>query len=194
MTQTPRGGEGAPRPDNLPAEVQDAIVGDPDQTWRVLGLVTDWIKHAEAKAAATLAAAGVSASVLYNLVRNVTQQNALLDVAAVACAICIVLGGLSAAWALRPRLWAKEEATSNLYFNHIARRHPKKGMGAAYSPALNALTTDRAALVDEIAGQVWSNAHVAKAKFQAANVGLTFVLGGIALLATTAIIVAWKTW
>lgn len=192
---------GAERPNSdemaEPAEQaveSNAIVGDPDQTWHVLGLVNDWIKHAETKAAGTLAAAGVSAGVLYNLVKDVTDPSRLLDVVAVACAVCIILGGISAAWALRPRLWPKDEPTSNLYFHHIARKHPKKGKGAEYLPVLSALTKDHAALVTEIAGQVWSNAHVAKAKFQAANIGLTFVLLGIVLLGATACTVVWNTW
>jgi hypothetical protein len=172
----------------------NAIVGDPDQTWRVLGLVNDWIKHAEAKAAGTLAAAGVSAGVLYNLVKDVADPSRLLNLVAVACAVCIIVGGLSAAWALRPRLWSNEEPTSNLYFHHIARRHPKKGKGTEYLPTLIALTKDHAGLVTEIAGQVWSNAHVAKSKFQAANVGLVFVLLGIVFLGATACAVAWNTW
>lgn len=175
------------------AEVSE-MVGDPDQTWRVLGLVNDWIKHAETKAAGTVAAAGVSAGVLYNLVKNVTNSSRLLDLIAVACAVCIALGGLSAAWALHPRLWSKEEPTSNLYFHHIARKHPKNRRGADYLPTLSALTTNHAALVAEIAGQVWVNAHVAKAKFQAANIGLTFVLLGIVLLGATAFTVFWNTW
>lgn len=141
--------------DQPSGDESNAIVGDPDQTWRVLGLVNDWIKHAETKAAGTLAAAGVSGGVLYNLVKGVTDPSRLLDVVAVACAVCIILGGLCAAWALRPRLWSKEEPTSNLYFHHIARRHPKKGKGTEYLPTLGALTKDHAALVADIAGQVW---------------------------------------
>lgn len=177
-----------------PAADLPLVVGSPDQSWRVLGLVNDWIKHAETKAAGTLAAAGVSAGVLYNLVKDLNHPGLLIDVLTFACATGIVLGGLCAAWALRPRLWSREEPTSNLYFHHIARKHPKKDKGADYLPALGVLTTDDAALVNEIAGQVWANAHVAKAKFQAANLGLTFVLLAIILLGATACAVASHTW
>lgn len=172
----------------------DAIVGDPEQSWLVLSLVNAWIKHAETKATGTLAAAGVSGGVLYNLVKDVTDSSRLLDVIAFACAACIFLGGISAAWALLPRLWSREEPKSNLYFYHIARKHPKKSNGTEYLATLSALTKDHAALVAEISGQVWANSHVAKKKFQAANFGLTFVLFGIVLLAAAACTVAWDTW
>ena len=45
--------------------------GCSDDAWRVLLLINDWIKHADAKTAGTLAAAGVSAGVLYSVVSDV---------------------------------------------------------------------------------------------------------------------------
>lgn len=195
QSQSPEGGQPIEPPESGGTTTDTpVVVGSPDQTWRVLGLVNDWIKHAETKAAGTLATAGVSAGVLYNLLKDLNHSGWLIDALAFACATCIVLGGLSAAWALRPRLWSREEPTSNLYFHHIARKHPKKSKGLDYLSTLGALTRDDAALVNEIAGQVWSNAHVAKAKFQAANIGLTFVLVGIVLLGGTACAVASHTW
>lgn len=176
-------------PDNGPA-----LVADPAEVWRILGLVNDWIKHAETKAVGTLAAAGVSAGVLYNLVKNVSDPNWILDVVAVPCALCITVGGLFAVWALRPRLRAREEPTSGLYFHHIARRHPRQTKGTAYLAELHGLTNDREALVVDISSQVWANAHVATDKFKAGNIGLTLVLAGIVLLGLTSAIVAWKTW
>lgn len=40
---------------------------DPDQAWKALSLVNDWVRHAETKVIATLAAAGVSGGLLYKL-------------------------------------------------------------------------------------------------------------------------------
>jgi hypothetical protein len=179
---------------SVPPSPEELDAGDPDQTWRILGLVNDWIRHAETKAAGTLAAAGVAAGVLYNLVKDIEDPDRLLDVIAILCAGCIIAGGLCAAWALRPRLRSRDEPTSNLYFHHIARKHPKQSRGSDYLETLRALTRDHQALVAEIAAQVWSNAHIAKSKYAAANLGLTFVLGGIMLLAATALTAAWKTW
>lgn len=177
-----------------PGDIAAPLVADPAEVWRILSLVNDWIKHAEAKAAGTLAAAATSAGILYNLVKDVTNTSRLLDIVAILCAACISGGGIFAAWALRPRLWAKEEPTSKLYFHHIARRHPRPTKGAEYLAELHGLTNDREALVVDISSQVWANAHVATDKFRAANIGLSLVLAGVLLLGLTSTIVAWKTW
>lgn len=173
--------------------VEKHVTGDPEQTWRILGLVNDWIRHAETKSAGTLAAAGVEAGVFYNLVKDVSEPGWLLWVVGAPCVLLIVTGGAFASWALRPRLWSGEAPTSNLYFDHIARGHPKPTKGAEYLQALHGLTSDNQALVDEIAAQVWANAHVATSKFKWGNFGLTCVLGALPLLAVTALIVAIKT-
>ncbi len=162
--------------------------------WRILGLVNDWIKHAETKAAGTLAAASVSAGVLFNLVKDVSNPSRLLDIVAILCAMSIASGGVCAVWALRPRLRAREDPTSKLYFHHIARRHPKPTKGVEYLAELHGLTRDGEALVADISSQIWANAHVATDKFKAGNIGLFLVLIGIVLLGVTSVIVAWKTW
>jgi len=40
---------------------------DPEQAWKALSLVNEWVRHAEGKIIAALAAAGVSGGLLYNL-------------------------------------------------------------------------------------------------------------------------------
>ena len=47
----------------------DRIEPQPDQAWKALGLVNEWVRHAETKVAATLAATGVTAGALLNGVR-----------------------------------------------------------------------------------------------------------------------------
>jgi hypothetical protein len=163
---------------------------DPDQSWRILGLVTEWIKHAEAKAAGTLAAASVSGGILYSLVENQASAGFFLSVSAVICCALIIAGGLSAAWALRPRLWSREAPKSSLYFNHIAKAHPKKAGSAAYLDALRLVTASHEALVAEIADQIWANAQVAKTKYAWASVGLAFILLAIVALGATTLAVA----
>ncbi len=56
-------------------------VPDADQAWKALGLVNDWIKHAEAKASAAMAASGVSAVLLYNLDKSQTNATTTIQVA-----------------------------------------------------------------------------------------------------------------
>lgn len=180
--------------DEIPEMAVASVAGNPDQAWKMLGLVNDWIKHAETKAAGTVAASGISAGVLYNLMKGVTDPGKCIEVPAVICGIFITIAGLSAAWALRPRLWAREDPTSNLYFEHIARRHGRKAGFAEYDKTVRVLSTEDAALVGEIAGQIWANAHVARAKYRWASIGLTAVLLALAALAVTALAVAKSGW
>ena len=174
--------------------VVEAIAGNPDQAWKMLGLINDWIKHAETKAAGTIATSGVAAGVLYNLLKGVTNPGKSIEVPAAICAVFIAVAGLSAAWALRPRLWSREEPTSSLYFDHIARRHRRRSGVAEYDKTVRALSAEDAALVGEIAGQIWANAHVARAKYRWASIGLTAVLFALVALAATALAVAKSGW
>lgn len=185
---------GAEAADEIPEMVVESVAGNPDQAWKMLGLVNDWIKHAETKAAGTVAASGISAGVLYNLLKGVSTPGRWIEVPAAVCGVFIAIAGLSAAWALRPRLWAREEPTSNLYFDHIARRHRRKSGVDEYDKTVRALSAEDAALVGEIAGQIWANAHVARAKYRWASIGLTAVLVALAALAVTAFAIAKSSW
>jgi hypothetical protein len=172
----------------------EAVAGNPDQAWKMLSLVNDWIKHAETKAAGTIAASGISAGVLYNLLKDLTDPGKWIEVPAAICGVLVSIAGLAAAWALRPRLWSREEPTSNLYFDHIARRHGRREGGAAYGETVRALSAADAKLVGEIAGQIWANARVARAKYRWANIGLSAVLLALVALAATALAVARTGW
>lgn len=168
----------------------DPSVGNPDQAWRILDLTNGWIRHGEAKAAATIAAAGVSAGVLYNLHKDVVEPNTWTQVGTVSSVILIAIAGLAAAWSLRPRLWSRSKPTSSLYFSHIARQHGRSAGAEQYRALVRRLTVDEEALTDQIADQIWANAHVARAKFSWANVGLTAILLALFALAFTAFAVS----
>ena len=130
----------------------EAVAGNPDQAWKMLSLVNDWIRHAEAKAAGTIATSGIAAGVLFNLLKDVNGNAKCVEIPAAICAALVAVAGLSAAWALRPRLWSREEPTSNLYFHHIARRHSRKSGGVAYGETVRASSAADAELIGEIAG------------------------------------------
>lgn len=85
---------------------------DPARPWAVLGLVNDWVRHAEAKAGATLVATGVTGTALYNLIHNVKHPPLFLALFSTTAAVFVLLGGACGAAALRPRLWSREEPTS----------------------------------------------------------------------------------
>jgi hypothetical protein len=160
---------------------------DPDQAWKALGLVNDWIRHAETKTGATLAAAGVGGGVLYNLVKDQQHPSGWLTVAALLCGLATLTSAACALIALVPRLdlrrWAErlhlrkprprpepapdsadnppEDPTSVLFFHDIARTYSHLE-APSYADVLATLTSDKAQLTRQIGLQVHTNAHVAR--------------------------------
>ena len=74
-----------PRGPGRPTVVVAEVKGEPDHAWKALSLVNDWIKHAETKAGATLAAAGVVGGVLFNLMQDRHNAGWNLDIASTVC-------------------------------------------------------------------------------------------------------------
>lgn len=80
---TPGSGQEAPAP----------FAGNPELAWKALLLVVDWIKYAEVKAGGSIAAAGVLAGLLYNLVKS---QSHPAPVVAGTAVVATILTGLTA--------------------------------------------------------------------------------------------------
>jgi hypothetical protein len=177
MTTDPRGSETTPTGSIAPDCTTEA--------WKALGLVNDWLRHAEGKAGATLAALGVTGGLLYNLVKSQENISVFLAIVSTLCGLAVITGGVFALLALKPRLRSQEEATSRLYFDHIARRHP--GVNPApYQQELVVLVQSSSNLIAEIGQQIWSNSKVASVKYKwtaYALVSLAIALCSIALVA-----------
>ncbi|MFH9824824.1 Pycsar system effector family protein [Streptomyces bobili] len=156
---------------------------NPDHAWKALSLVIDWIKHAETKAGATLAAAGVTGGVLYNLVKDVQSPSSWLIISAILCALTVLATGLCAGLVLWPRLNMKEDPTSLLYFHHVARGHATSD---SYAASLAPLIRDAEALVTEIANQSWANSKVAHAKYMWGGRAIRLLLLALVALSLTA--------
>jgi hypothetical protein len=62
------------------------------------------VRHAETKPAATLAALGLTGSALYNLVTSQNDVSAFLAVVSTTCGAAVIVDGVFALLALRPRL------------------------------------------------------------------------------------------
>ncbi|MCV7316643.1 hypothetical protein H7J77_13970 [Mycolicibacillus parakoreensis] len=164
-------------------EVDPAV--DAAEAWKAVGLVNDWVKHAETKAAATLTAAGVMGGVLYNLVNGETSYDCLMRLAAPLCGLLVVAAAGSAIVALWPRLAKREPPTNALYFDHIARKHPDSP--TEYVKELRALVLAPEELLTQLGQQVWANARVARRKYQAVGWGLVFLFSGGAALGLVAL-------
>jgi pycsar effector protein len=156
---------------------------NPDHAWKALGLVIDWIKHAETKAGATLAATGVTGGALYSLIKDANTPSNWLIASTVLCALAVLGAGLCAGMVLWPRLKMKEDPTSLLYFHHIARGHAASD---TYATSLVALTRNMEVLVTEIASQSWANSRVAHDKYMWGGRAIRLLLCALIILAVTA--------
>lgn len=179
------------RRDDTPVmqELDSSVQPDLEQAWKILSLVTDWLRHAEAKLSVILAFAGVSAGVLFNLVKEQGDGSCVFNSAAVICCVTIVLAGVLAMLGLLPvtRLGRKRpegEAVANpLYFNDIADTYVK---ASDYLIVLKSLTTASDDLIRHIGQQVHANASVASRKYRFASWAMwallvdLLALGGVA--------------
>lgn len=182
----------------MSSDHDDQKHGDPDEAWQVLGLVNDWLKHAEAKAGLALATAGVLGGLLYSLVGDWIGPPWWIVVPLLLSVGCILAAGLCGAVAVIPRLWRKEPATSKVYYDHIARAYPRAtSKRPARLPEFEkdfARTTgSKSALFDELTAQVWVNAHIAATKYKWSTWAIVFVVAAAVAVALTAAGVAWES-
>ncbi len=202
----------APANEPPPDEPLPNPAPDPDQAWKALNLVNDWIRHAEAKTGATLAAAGVTGGVLYNLVKDQEHLSGWLCTVAVLCGVAIVACALCATIALVPRLSISsftsrlgihkrrpeptpggqpppEDPASVLFFAHIARDY-KHDDAPTYAQVLATLTSNPRQLTEQIGHQVHQNAHVARRKYRWSTGAIVTLVADLLLLGVTALLVA----
>jgi hypothetical protein len=160
---------------------------DPDQAWKALSLVNDWIKHSETKAGLALAATGVSGGVLYNLVKKIDSPTLPVSITAVLCGVAIVAAGTCAAAALIPRRKVPGQPKNSvnlLYYSDVARNYKECSKG--YASELSATTSNPCKLTNYIADQVRANSIVASRKFTYASgaiIALTLALAALGVLA-----------
>lgn len=96
--------QGSPADEEVGQDVPTPSTLQPEHAWKALSLVNDWVKHAETKSVATLAAAGVAGGVAYNLLKDQSNPGIILDLVAVVGCLMIFLAGLFAMAALAPQL------------------------------------------------------------------------------------------
>ncbi|MGE2690346.1 Pycsar system effector family protein [Mycolicibacterium pulveris] len=161
---------------------------EPDQAWKALSLVNEWIRHAETKAGVVLAASGVAGGALYNLVKNQSDPPCGIKVAAVIAGLLVFAAGFCATAALIPRrrVSGKPEDFSNLlFYSHVASKY--RHDEPSYSEVLTALTTNKGELTRHIANQVHANSIVAHRKFYFAAWSIGLFAGALVTLAVLAL-------
>jgi hypothetical protein len=162
---------------------------DPGHAWNVLAVVSESIRHAEMKGALIMGAAGAVGGLLYNLYGNDTHHRIIVDVAVAFCGLSTVAAATFAALCLTPRLRSKDGPNSVVYFHHIARRHNTATGFADYGAVLKTMSSDHDRLIEDIAAQIWANAHIACQKFLMARLGVIAILTAFVTLATIVIMI-----
>lgn len=159
-----------------------------EEVWHAFAQVNDWIRFADAKAAALLATGGV----LGGLLVNATPSSLPASRLGVATIVLFVLAATADAFsvlmsllALQPRLGARTAATSLIYFDHIARRFgdDRDGFVEAFADISTGAATD--ALSRDISRQIWANSLVARRKFRHVT-SATWLLGAAMLVSGVA--------
>ncbi|MEU6072731.1 Pycsar system effector family protein [Micromonospora sp. NPDC047074] len=155
-----------------------------DDAWKALAMVTDLIKHVETKTSVTLAATGVTAGILFNLVKEGDVRTPLVLAPAIVCAVGAIASGVFCGMALWPRLTKGGKPTGTLFFGHIAQSY--EGGPGEFQHAARALLQDREKLLNELSSQIWASAHVARMKYRWNRLALVSLLLSIASLAGVA--------
>lgn len=165
---------------------------DPDQAWKALSLINEWIRHSDAKAGVTLAFTGALATMLFNLVTSVRLRSCLFDVVVVGSCSLLLLTAAACAWTLTPRVNDRDAAPDSinrLFFASISKHF--KGQRLLYADVFSTLTSDPGELVKDLAHQIHANARIAtiKAKYAQLAIRLALAAGtgvaGIALIIGT---------
>jgi Family of unknown function (DUF5706) len=162
-----------------------------EESWRSLQQVNEWIRLADAKAGAVLAASGVLGAFLVNSVPrladfHVHSTRAALLTIAIACTGASALITLQT---LAPRLRVSE-ARSLIYFDHIALRYANDS--DAFVDTYIELVADENSLLRQVTEQVWANSVIARSKFR--RVGYAVRLLGLAMLTSGAAVVVARLW
>ena len=163
----------------------------PEEAWRALQQVNEWIRFADAKASAVLAGSGVLGAFLVRAIPRVSDFRVHpLRAVLLTVAICgIGVSTLITLQVLAPRL-RTGEARSLIYFDHVARRYG--GDRQAFLARYYRVAEDDALLCEQLAEQLWANSLVARRKFR--RVAFAIYALGIAMFAAGAAVVVGRLW
>lgn len=176
------------RKKSIPPE--STVLTNPEQAWKLLALINEWIRHSDAKAAVTLAFAAAMGTMLFNLVDGFTDRSLFFDAAVVAAVSLILLSAGFCAWTLTPRITDQEaspEQANLLFFGSIAVKF--KNDRGKYREELRLLTADPTALTRDLTDQIHANANIAAVKARAIQRGIRSALAAAAAVATVAVVV-----
>jgi hypothetical protein len=178
----------------------EASPPQPDHAWKALTVTNEWIRHADAKTGVTLAFAGATAAVMFNLVNRDATWTCALKVAVVTTSLALAFVAVCGGVALVPRVKrerpsggedetvGRDDAVNLLFFGDVHRKYGEDP--PTYREVLGTLTSDPARLTGQVADQIHANASIATVKFQWANRAIVCELAATVAVAVTALLVA----
>lgn len=165
-----------------------------DHAWKLLSLVNEWIRHADAKATATLAFTGALGTLLYNLVKKQTDAGVAFSVFTVLTCIALGLALLFCGLTLTPRIKDEKDhgdesdTINRIFFGSITKHYD--GQRPAFRDVVKTLVEDPHELIRDLADQIHTNARIATVKNNFAKWAIRSLLAAGVLLAVVAILVA----
>lgn len=151
---------------------------NPDHAWKALALVNEWIRHADTKAAVTLAFTGVLGTMTFNLVKDFQHRTFLFDVLVIVACVLLVATGAMCGLTLTPRFTEKkkkkkrnksadqdvkvDDVVNRLFYGSISKGFKDKRR--QYSDVMRALTADPVELTRDLSDQIHTNAGIATTK------------------------------
>lgn len=176
--------------DSIPAVNNWPSEPDPDQAWKALALVNDWIRHGDAKIGVTLAVTGAAGVMLFNLFKDAPDPSCWMKAFGVLAAIALFLAAASAVIGLVPQVKVgrrrePEAYTNLLFYKHIARGW--EGKPADFVRELGSLTFNKQELTEHIGEQVHANANVARRKYEWADRAIKSLASGLLFVALTSV-------
>ncbi|MCK2023573.1 hypothetical protein KZC52_11605 [Microbacterium sp. kSW2-24] len=182
-------------------QVKAAPDPNPEHAWKALALVNEWIRHADAKAAVTLAFTGVLGTMTFNLVKDFQHRTFWFDALVVLACVFLVAAGALCGWTLTPRFTEKRKKKKNsvdqevevddvvnrLFYGSITKGFKDKRH--QYSDVMRALTADPVELTRDLSDQIHTNAGIATTKnFWVKWAIRTALLAGAAVTAVAVLI------
>jgi hypothetical protein len=162
------------------------MMPDADNAWKALLQVNDWIKVADAKAAAALAGGGVLGGLL---VRGFPRPGVWMHQPwhtglMLVSFLLVSAGTLVALTAVAPRIH-KRGQHSPVYFGHIARHYLElHDFKATFLPALER----EGQLRELLAEQLWTNSRIARRKFRRVSLSVWLLGGGLTTAAVAGVL------
>ncbi|HEY5854079.1 MAG TPA: Pycsar system effector family protein [Aldersonia sp.] len=165
---------------------------NPEHAWKLLSVVNEWIRHADAKATVALAFTGAMGTLLFNMVKDLPQTGIWTKFFTVCACALLVTTGVFCGLTLTPRTRNVDKYTPNeinrLFYGHISEHF--RGQRIKYRDVLHTLTIDPQLLTQELADQICANSQIAAVKSLHVQRAIRAMLAAGVMLSIVSVLIA----